>query len=100
MGRFATSKLLYLRQLTLRVRHAGSFRLRIRPSSGQTGHGIPVSYNHPPRHGQSRQSYPEVGGSGVRAEMAAEVWNRFTVHYTPAHGSWLNQAEIEIGIFT
>jgi len=22
--------------------------------------------------------------------------NRFTVHYTPTHGSWLNQAEIEI----
>jgi hypothetical protein len=34
------------------------------------------------------------------AEMAAEVWDRFTVHYTPTHGSWLNQAEIEIGIFT
>jgi hypothetical protein len=32
--------------------------------------------------------------------MAAEVWDRFTVHYTPTHGSWLNQAEIEIGIFT
>ena len=23
-----------------------------------------------------------------------------TVHYTPKHGSWLNQAEIEIGIFS
>jgi hypothetical protein len=34
------------------------------------------------------------------AEMAAEVWDRFTVHYTPAHGSWLNQAEIEIGMFS
>jgi len=33
------------------------------------------------------------------AEMATEVWSRFTVHYTPTHGSWLNQAEIEIGIF-
>ena len=33
------------------------------------------------------------------AEMAAEVWDRFTVHYTPTHGSWLNQAEIEIGLF-
>jgi hypothetical protein len=31
-------------------------------------------------------------------EMAAEVWDRFTVHYTPTHASWLNQAEIEIGI--
>jgi hypothetical protein len=33
-------------------------------------------------------------------EMATEVWDRFTVHYTPTHGSWLNQAEIEIGIFS
>jgi hypothetical protein len=27
------------------------------------------------------------------------IWNRFTVHYTPIHGSWLHQAEIEIGLF-
>src|ERR1700757_3795832 len=27
------------------------------------------------------------------------LWERFTVHYTPKHGSWLNQAEIEIGMF-
>jgi hypothetical protein len=34
------------------------------------------------------------------AEMGSEIWDRFTVHYTPKHGSWLNQAEIEIGIFS
>jgi hypothetical protein len=34
------------------------------------------------------------------AEMASQVWERFTVHYTPTHGSWLNQAEIEIGMFS
>ena len=34
------------------------------------------------------------------AEMTAQVWDRFTVHYTPTHGSWLNQAEIEIGMFS
>jgi DDE superfamily endonuclease len=34
------------------------------------------------------------------AEMAAQVWDRFTIHYTPTHGSWLNQAEIEIGLFS
>jgi hypothetical protein len=43
-----------------------------------------------------RKSLTDVFG----AEMAAEVWDRFTVHYTPTHGSWLNQAEIEIGIFS
>ena len=43
-----------------------------------------------------QKSLAEVFG----ADMAAEVWDRFTVHYTPTHGSWLNQAEIEIGIFS
>jgi len=26
------------------------------------------------------------------------LWDRFTVHYTPKHGSWLNQAEIELSL--
>jgi hypothetical protein len=30
---------------------------------------------------------------------AEHLWNRFTIHYTPKHASWLNQAEIEISIF-
>jgi hypothetical protein len=34
------------------------------------------------------------------AERGSLLWDRFTVHYTPAHGSWLNQAEIEIGLFS
>ena len=29
-----------------------------------------------------------------------EIWNRFTIHYTPKNASWLDQAEIEIGIYT
>ncbi len=28
------------------------------------------------------------------------LWKRLTVHYTPKHGSWLNQAEIEISLFS
>ena len=32
-------------------------------------------------------------------EVGGEIWDRFTVHYTPTHGSWLNQAEIEVGLF-
>ena len=26
------------------------------------------------------------------------LWSRFAVHYTPKHGSWLNQAEMELSI--
>lgn len=33
-------------------------------------------------------------------EEGGLLWDRFTVHYTPTHGSWLNQAEIEIGLFS
>jgi transposase len=31
-------------------------------------------------------------------EEGDALWKRFTVHYTPKHGSWLNQAEIEISL--
>ena len=33
-------------------------------------------------------------------KRGANLWNRFVVHYTPKHGSWLNQAEIEISMFS
>ena len=33
-------------------------------------------------------------------EEGGFLWERFTVHYTPTHGSWLNQAEIEISLFS
>ena len=33
-------------------------------------------------------------------EIGRTIWERFTVHYTPKHGSWLNQAEIEISLLS
>lgn len=33
-------------------------------------------------------------------KIGSLLWDRFTVHYTPKHGSWLNQAEIEISLFS
>ena len=38
-------------------------------------------------------------GSLVRAfgpRAGRRLWRRLTVHYTPKHGSWLNQAELEL----
>jgi len=32
--------------------------------------------------------------------VGGPIWDRFTVHYTPKHGSWLNQAEIEISLLS
>ena len=32
------------------------------------------------------------------AEYGGKIGDRLTVHYTPKHGSWFNQAEIEIGL--
>jgi len=32
-------------------------------------------------------------------QKAEHLWNRFEVHYTPKHASWLNQAEIAIGMY-
>ena len=33
-------------------------------------------------------------------ETGRSIWERFTVHYTPKHGSWLNQAEIELSLLS
>ena len=44
----------------------------------------------------TRKSLADVYG----AEFGGQIWDCFTVHYTPKHGSWLNQAEIEIGLFS
>jgi transposase len=30
--------------------------------------------------------------------VGTALWRRLTVHYTPKHGSWLNQAEIELSL--
>jgi DDE superfamily endonuclease len=42
-----------------------------------------------------RKSLANVYGE----EFGDQIWGRFTVHHTPTHGSWLNQAEIEISLF-
>jgi hypothetical protein len=34
------------------------------------------------------------------AELGAALWRQLKVHYTPKQGSWLNQAEIEISLFS
>lgn len=31
-------------------------------------------------------------------KLGSLLWSRFTIHYTPRHGSWLNQAEIEVSL--
>ena len=33
-------------------------------------------------------------------EKGNEFWNRFTIHYTPKNASWLDQAEIAIGLYS
>jgi len=33
-------------------------------------------------------------------EEGTKLWNKFEVHYTPKHASWLNQAEIAIGMYS
>lgn len=33
-------------------------------------------------------------------KQGTEIWNKFEIHFTPKHASWLDQAEIEIGIYS
>jgi DDE superfamily endonuclease len=32
--------------------------------------------------------------------LGRRLWRRLTVHFTPKHGSWLNQAEIELSLWS
>lgn len=36
----------------------------------------------------------------MNESLAEQVWNRFEIYYTPKHASWLNQAEIAIGMYS
>jgi hypothetical protein len=42
-----------------------------------------------------RKSFTDSYGE----KEGGDLWNRLTVHYTPKHGSWLNQAEIEMSLY-
>ena len=66
------------------------FQLALRYADAKTIHLVVDNLN---IHSKKSITY------ALGAEVGAEVWSRFTVHYTPRHGSWLNQAEIEIGLF-
>ena len=33
-------------------------------------------------------------------DKGEEMWSRLTIHPTPKHGSWLNQAEIELSLYS
>lgn len=44
----------------------------------------------------SKKSLVQTLGS----KRGENLWNRFTVHFTPVHASWLDQAEIEISMFS
>jgi hypothetical protein len=33
-------------------------------------------------------------------QRGGDIWDRLSVHYTPKHGSWLDQAEIELSLYS
>lgn len=68
-----------------------AFHLALRYADAKTIHLVLDNLNI-----HCRKSLTELYGT----EVGGQIWSRFTVHYTPPHGSWLNQAEIEIGIFS
>lgn len=39
-------------------------------------------------------------GARYGEKLGGLLWDRFTVHFTPKHGSWLNQAEIEVSLLS
>jgi hypothetical protein len=50
----------------------------------------PEADNHPPGHGQFEFAQAHRAVQRFGDKIGALLWERFTVHYTPTHGSWLN----------
>ena len=67
------------------------FRLALAYQEAQTIHLVMDNLNT-----HRRKSLTDLYG----AETGGQIWDRFTIHYTPKHGSWLNQAEIELSAFS
>jgi hypothetical protein len=42
----------------------------------------------------------EILRENLGEELGNKVWDRFEIHHTPVHASWLNQAEIAIGMYS
>ena len=64
------------------------------PQAGEVKRLVPISPWQ-----QDQYPLPEVAGRCLVGEMAAEVSDRFMLRQSPTRRGWLNQAEIEIGIF-
>ena len=53
------------------------------------------------RAGDGQSQHPQAVIAGYEAfepSEARRIAERLEIHYTPKHGSWLNMAEIEIGV--
>jgi len=49
------------------------------------------------------EAAPEMAGYVAAMKQRgrkAPIWDRLSVHYTPKHGSWLDQAEIELSLYS
>ena len=75
----------------------GSSVCHVDPGSGRS---LSLRSPHPCGDGQSQYSLPEVSYRPPRRQQGRYLWSRLKVHYTPKHGSWLNQAEIELSLMS
>ena len=84
----------------LSARDCGPFLARVRRLfAGDCGTIIPAADNIHLVMDNLSSAHPQGRGGAVRRKAGGWLWDRFRVHYTPKHGSWLNQAEIEISLF-
>jgi DDE superfamily endonuclease len=79
--------------------NAGSIGLRIRPHRQPMRMAIPKAETiHPVL--DNLNILPQVVDGCFGVQVGSRIWERFTMRFTPRHRSWLNQAEIEIGLFS
>ena len=61
---------------------------------------VPQGKDDSSHHGQFESARTGRPWSPPGVEQGAALWARFTPHYTPKHGSWLNPAEMEASLWS
>ena len=86
------------RHLTHATRDRKAPRFVRRPAADRpsVSHGEDDSSHH----GQLESARRERADPRPRRQAGVGLWARFTPHYTPKHGSWLNPAEIEASLWS
>ena len=84
----------------LHQRDANALLSRVRRLPAEDRRRLSRSRHHPPGYGQPLHAHAEGAGRAIRRHRRDLIMEPLHGPLPPKHGSWLNQAEIEVSLFS